>query len=52
MIVMNFFGTSFGLLTWGPGLRFTGSLYYFVFIGVVVTFVLMKVFGVVQIAAK
>lgn len=52
MLAMNFLGICFGLLTFEKGLRFTNSVYNFMFILIFVLFVFFRFSGIVQKAQK
>ena len=52
MLMMNFMGISFMLLTMEKGWRFSSSVYHFVYIVIVVLFVIFRFGGVTRKAAK
>lgn len=52
MLMMNFMGISFMLLTLEKGWRFSSSVYHFVYIVIVVLFVIFRFGGVTRKAAK
>lgn len=52
MLMMNFIGVSFMLLTFEKGIRFSASVYHFVYITIVVMFVIFRFGGITKRAAK
>lgn len=52
MLTLNYLGTSFGLLTFEKGLRFSGTMYHFVFVYIIVFFVIFRFGGIPRKAAK
>jgi lysophospholipid acyltransferase len=52
MLMMNFMGISFMLLTMEKGWRFSSSVYHFVYIVIVVLFVIFRFGGVTRKASK
>ena len=52
LIALNFHGTSFSMLTFERGLKFCGSMYYFVFAIVVGLYIIMVALGISRKAAK
>lgn len=52
MLTLNYLGVSFGLLTFERGMRFSGSVYHFVFIYILVLFAIFRFGGIPRKAAK
>lgn len=52
LLVMNYMGASFQMLTFERGYRFSSTLYHFIFILVLVTFAIMRFGRIPQRAAK
>jgi lysophospholipid acyltransferase len=52
MLMMNFMGVSFMLLTFEKGWRFSSSIYHFVYIVITVLFVIFRFGGITRKAAK
>jgi FtsH-binding integral membrane protein len=48
MVTLNFLGTSFCLLTFERGLLFASSLYYYVYIYLIVAFVIFRFMGLTK----
>lgn len=51
-MTLNYFGTSFGLLTFEKGYRFSSTLYHFVYIYILVFFFIFRFGGVTKKAAR
>jgi hypothetical protein len=52
MVAMNYLGISFMLLTFERGGTFSGSIYHFIYIGIIVLFVIFRFGGIPRKAAK
>ena len=52
MLAMNFLGTSFIMLTFDKGLKFTNSLYNSIYIIIIVLFVFFRFSGIVKKAQR
>ena len=52
MLIMNFMGISFMLLTFEKGYRFSQSVHHFVYISVFVLFAIFRFSGITKKAAK
>lgn len=52
MMTLNYFGICFCLLTFEKGMRFSGTMYHFVFIYVLVFFAIFRFGGIPRKAAK
>lgn len=48
LIALNYLGTCFCLLTYERGMAFSGAVYHFVFIGIVVLFIIFRFGGFVK----
>ena len=52
LLMMNFMGISFMLLTFEKGWRFSSSIYHFVYITITIFFVIFRFSGITKKAAK
>lgn len=52
LLTLNYFGTSFGLLTFEKGYRFSSTLYHYVYIYIVVLFFAFRFGGITKRAVK
>jgi lysophospholipid acyltransferase len=52
LLMMNFMGISFMLLTFEKGWRFSSSVYHFVYITIAIFFVIFRFSGITKKAAK
>lgn len=51
-MTLNYLGVSFGLLTFEKGLRFSGTMYHFVFVYIIILFSIFRFGGIPRKAAK
>jgi hypothetical protein len=52
LITLNYLGTSFGLLTFERGFRFSSTMYHYVYVYIVLLFIVFRFGGIPRKAAK